>query len=122
MRSVLAICLLSLALPVLASNPGEPLDCSDFVFLIPGLSCTEAISNCVRIEDEKGNTTSLHDPLCFNSQGTAMDPEGHLYRIRWRNIGMCNGDPQRMNRVELLRTPGATAGSRCVRRLPLYAG
>ena len=34
--------------PASASNPGEPLDCSDWVFLEPGLSCTDfhVISRC----------------------------------------------------------------------------
>ena len=37
-----ALCLLStlLLLPTWASEPGNPLDCSDWVFLEPGLSCT----------------------------------------------------------------------------------
>ena len=27
--------------PCLASEPGQPLDCSNFVFLVPGFSCEE---------------------------------------------------------------------------------
>ena len=45
MRLVL-VCATSclLLLPTWASNPGEPLDCSDWVILEPGLSCTQFIS------------------------------------------------------------------------------
>ena len=40
MRYVVGLCLFALAAPLLASNPGEPLDCTDWVFLVPGLSCS----------------------------------------------------------------------------------
>ena len=48
MRYVVGLCLLVLAAPALASNPGEPLDCSDWVFLEPGLSCSYFVApgNC----------------------------------------------------------------------------
>ena len=40
MRSLIVGILFVLCLlPAWASNPGEPLDCSDWVFLEPGLSC-----------------------------------------------------------------------------------
>ena len=32
-----------LATPARASEPGQPLDCSDWVFLEPGLTCTTLI-------------------------------------------------------------------------------
>jgi len=39
-RIILSLILIALpSAPVIASNPGEPLDCSDWVFLEPGYSC-----------------------------------------------------------------------------------
>lgn len=38
MKCVVGLCLLALAAPVLASNPGEPMDCSDWVVVESGLS------------------------------------------------------------------------------------
>ncbi|MHC4089481.1 MAG: hypothetical protein ACYSVY_04240 [Planctomycetota bacterium] len=42
-RIVLFFVVPLLLLPVWASEPGEPLDCSDWVFLEPGLSCSVLI-------------------------------------------------------------------------------
>ena len=39
MRMILLVAVLALASPVLGSEPGQPLDCSDWVFLQPGLTC-----------------------------------------------------------------------------------
>jgi hypothetical protein len=42
MRQLSAVCMLALfALPAAASQPGQPLDCSDWVFLEPGLTCSD---------------------------------------------------------------------------------
>jgi hypothetical protein len=40
-----AACLVAccLVLPVWGSEPGEPLDCSDWVFVEPGFACDEAL-------------------------------------------------------------------------------
>ena len=35
-------------LPAWASEPGQPLDCSDMVFTEPGLTCTVVVSVSVR--------------------------------------------------------------------------
>ena len=93
-RIVLSVLGLVCLLPAWASEPGQPLDCSDWVFLEPGLVCTEFISDCVRVENEIGETTSIPDPMCFNSQGTAMDTQGALYRIRWRSVGCHKNENQ----------------------------
>ncbi len=38
-NSPLVLVVVVLSLPTSASNPGEPLDCSDWVFVEPGFSC-----------------------------------------------------------------------------------
>ena len=53
--TVAVVCLL----PAWASEPGEPLDCSDWVFLEPGLSCTPWVSFPCE-EDE--------NPFCGNTK------------------------------------------------------
>ena len=41
MRTLLVLCVLGVVcvLPVAASDPGQPLDCSDWVLLEPGYTC-----------------------------------------------------------------------------------
>ena len=39
-RVLLATLIALLLLPAWASEPGQPLDCDDWVFLEPGLSCS----------------------------------------------------------------------------------
>ena len=42
--------LVIVSLPAWASNPGEPMDCSDWVFVEPGLSGTTEIAHPCKIE------------------------------------------------------------------------
>lgn len=42
MARLFAAAVILVAVPVLASEPGQPLDCSDWVFLVPGLHCEYA--------------------------------------------------------------------------------
>jgi hypothetical protein len=75
---ILVVCLS----PAYASNPGEPLDCSDWVFLEPGFSC----SNRIPYPCE-----STFDPLLGSDDGfcgyrnlsdMAVDNTGTMYRLR----------------------------------------
>lgn len=43
-RRFAAVFVLFAFFPCLASEPGQPLDCSDWVFLEPGLSCTMLVT------------------------------------------------------------------------------
>jgi hypothetical protein len=67
MRTVLSAVVALLVLPAWASDPGEPLDCSDWVFLEPGLSCEMVIPP----DGIVPNLTDLVD----------IDNEGDFYRI-----------------------------------------
>ena len=57
------------ALPSLASEPGQPLDCSDWVFLEPGLSCVPWATGFGLLDE-----------------GTAMDSSGRLFRSQWASF------------------------------------
>jgi len=93
--TVLAIAAAFLS-PAWASNPGEPLDCSDWVFLEPGLSCSDVARPCA-------------DPL-FCQAGffaVSLDNEGRQYRLRETlPVALC-GTATTMLRSELVRFDGA---------------
>src|SRR5262249_55367633 len=42
-RVFVLLAVATLTMPVWASQPGHPLDCTDWVFLIPGLSCSSHV-------------------------------------------------------------------------------
>ena len=59
---------LVLALPAVASEPGQPLDCSDFVAIAPGFSCSvySASGNLdwrPWMMDKGTNAAWLRDPI-----------------------------------------------------------
>jgi hypothetical protein len=56
-----------------ASEPGQPLDCSDWVFLEPGLSCRMVVDPCgVNVPNE----------ACFNIPGRHADNSGGVLEVR----------------------------------------
>jgi len=61
----------------LASEPGQPLDCSDWVFLEPGLSCRMVIPECA--QDYNGY-------ICGNVAGRPADADGSILSIRMRSF------------------------------------
>ena len=87
MRLAIGLCLLALVAPVLASNPGEPLDCSDWVFLEPGISCT-AVHNC-------GPKTAPAGFPCSGLGAGAVDPSGQIIGVEKDQSGggTCNTTP-----------------------------
>ncbi len=68
-RLFAAVVILVAVLPALASEPGQPLDCSDWVFLKPGLSCS-ALS-C-------GGGDNYN--WCNEGTSPVIDNEGHMIR------------------------------------------
>ena len=52
--------------PASASDPGEPLDCSDWVFLEPGISCQVAVTPCSQGADQ----------LCGRGANLGIDNRG----------------------------------------------
>ncbi len=95
-RCLLAFVLMFSLPPVLASDPGQPLDCSDWVFLESGLSCT-VVADCSQISDEWCNQV---EALPLQS-----DNLGGLLRHRFLNLGpvLCDGDGWNTARWEILR-------------------
>lgn len=78
-------------LPAWASEPGQPMDCSDFVFLVPGLSCSMAVADC----------GSPPNPWCEGGS-VFLDNQGYRYRVREISTGEpCGGVS--IIRSELLR-------------------
>ena len=60
---------MTLATTTMASQPGEPLDCSDWVFMEPGLSCSVKIPvGCQMIDP----VTSGEPPFCSGGNGIAQ--------------------------------------------------
>jgi hypothetical protein len=118
----------------LASEPGQPLDCSDWVFLEPGMSCTQFIC-----------PSSDPDDCVNGNAGLVFDNEGRMIRIRtrsggtcgsryevvafegeeWRPIAFidrrCGGDAIRQNSFHLIEF-SATAGRLAIRMLSEHDG
>jgi len=76
--TTLGICFL-IVLPISASQPGQPLDCSDWTIIQPGITCGEADFPPVC----PGNA------ICSKTGTPPMDNAQHLFGIRKVNIGMC---------------------------------
>jgi hypothetical protein len=62
---------------VLASSPGQPLDCSDWVFLEPGLSCRIVVADCSQVDIGAG---------CANLSGRPSDGDGTTLIIETRSL------------------------------------
>ncbi len=101
---MLKICLpaliVSILLPAFASDPGQPLDCDDWTFLEPGLSCEvvgpvpcdSAFCESLRTSwsDEAGNRR-------------AFDNDGNLYMVRRTNTAeFCVFENNPIGRLELV--------------------
>ena len=109
---VLAILVAVCLPPALASEPGEPLDCSDWVFLESGLSCSTVIPHpCPLIEP--GGQSSPSSTLCNASNDhRAIDNDGHrlwVRRVRHPDDLFCGVVP--LWRIELDRIVGSEVES-----------
>jgi hypothetical protein len=102
-----------------ASQPGQPLDCSDWVFLMPGYSCSVVIA--------RGHCDPAYpggaNYVCQNSVGetSAMDNESDLLTFEIGPRGICPGGLMAIdNNFQLVRYVGSTRQviayieSRCV--------
>ena len=65
---LIALVLVVATVPAWASNPGEPLDCSDWVFLEPGLSCTTVIQYPCSL----GTRCTTESNMNFDNNGRAF--------------------------------------------------
>src|SRR5712691_1217955 len=99
-KGILVLVVAAFALPVSASQPCRPLDCSDWVILQPGLTCTAYYSfPC--------SSSYAITPQCvFSNDDRALDSEGNLLRVRRRPnpANICNG--QSLYRTELVAWTG----------------
>ncbi len=100
-RIALAVAVgIALATPARASEPGQPLDCSDWVFLEPGHDCSAWVPfPC----DPESN------PFCGGSAvGQVFDNAGRLFRTQKTlsyRVEACGG----LDRLEVLAYDGTTA-------------
>ena len=65
---------LTVLMPAIASQPGQPLDCSDWVFLEPGLSCQ------VVIPPPCGDWSNFEPRCVVSHDGRALDNQGRILR------------------------------------------
>ena len=99
--------------PALASQPGQPIDCADWVFHRAGLSCSEV--GAYPCAGTEGYTVGQH---CLPSQDVkAFDNTGGILSVRQVALPSCGG--LGINRVEIVRYDGdgeqvlADVSSRC---------
>ena len=108
---ILAVALLSS--PIWASNPGEPLDCSDWVFMEPGLACEEVLSYPCPV----GSFTDA-TPCIASQDIKSFDNEGNILAVREVDTGSSCGS-RALKRLELVRFRNGSEevlgylGSRC---------
>ena len=89
----MSILLFLIALPAAGSNPGEPLDCSDWVFLEPGLSCATL------------STFPCNEAECHPEGMTRqVDNEGRLLWITQTQLGSvdCGGSGFLLYRTQIV--------------------
>ncbi len=83
-------------LPALASEPGQPLDCSDWVFLQSGYTCHMILgSGSPPIEMPRG-------------AGSQFDNQGRLFRVTVRPVGDCGTASEGQFRTQLEWLNGGT--------------
>src|SRR5262249_6106629 len=97
MKLSLTILAIALSVPALASEPGQPLDCSDWVFLVPGLYCTTIAPF--------GTADSL--PNLNKGVQQAADNTGALYFLR-ETAGYGTAWTRDTGELDLVRSDGAT--------------
>jgi hypothetical protein len=92
----LSVLLVITFIPAWASNPGEPLDCSDWVFLEPGYSCSHFARPC-----ESSDT-------CFEGGAErVVDNDGGVLYLKAVQLPQCFSGKSNWRR-ELHRFDGAT--------------
>ena len=83
MRGIcLAAVALFLVLPALASEPGQPLDCSDWGIDEPGITCSVMVPDC-----GSEPTTGNRDFPCLHVAGSGFDAVGNLVGIEYLEPG-----------------------------------
>ena len=133
MRYTAGLFIVFALVPVLASNPGEPLDCDDWVFLEPGLSCSYRIPRpCPSPTGFGGNPVFA----CRSGNTIVTDNTGALYGVETISVrdasgefiecgcGTCGGGTTHIVRLSLKRWNGVTEEvvaylqSRCLSNSP----
>ena len=85
--------------PAWASEPGQPLDCSDWVFNDPGLSCSDAIPY---------PCATVNAGFCVVGNQGEIDNEGNIYRLQEIRGELASCGNRELIRLKLLRFDGET--------------
>ena len=96
MRPSACLFAIALCLPALASNPGEPLDCSDWVAVEPGVLC----------DDWLVDAGSSPWATFLPGDGKVPDNEGNLIRVYTRFLGEDPGCGKDIFRTQVVRFDG----------------
>ena len=98
MRTLIVVLAVLCFIPSWASDPGGPHDCSDWVFLEPGLSCTTLIPYPCDLDGPGGIEA------CTNTSGDDLDNTGRLFVLRGTQFAPACGVTSGLNlwRWELL--------------------
>ncbi len=93
-----AVLLVALACSdALASQPGQRLDCSDWIISKPGITCTQVIPPDCSATD-----------ACRKGSNIAMDNQGNLFTIRRVTTGTCGAGGDTYGHLELVMLSGQT--------------
>ena len=97
MKGILSASILAVVfvVPAFASNPGEPLDCSDWVFVEPGINCQVALDPCPAGSDQ----------LCGRGASLAIDNRNRFIFVRESGGGGAPCYPGDSGRVKNARVP-----------------
>jgi len=98
-----------------ASEPGQPLDCSDWVFMKPGFSCVPLIARGRCPQD----TVPVRNP-CYAGNASAVDNESNLITLEEVWVQDCPSGYGSISQLEIVRYVAgmrevvAYVASRCV--------
>ena len=100
--TILIISTLSLILPAWSSEPGERIDCSDWVFLSPGIQCTTVVP----YGDPNGDNDFR---IRVSDDWSAMSNDGRFVAVRLKptsNNATCGSTQVSLLRTELVLSDG----------------
>ena len=106
MKQLMILSVVACLAPAWASDPGEPLDCGDWVFLEPGLSC--AVFAPPQCTSDFCDSANLGTGQFIDEVGNhrAIATDGSVYMVRKKDTGQQCGEVWKVSRLELVRFDG----------------
>lgn len=100
-------------IPILASEPREPLDASDIVFFIPGLTATDFLPRCecdvpwcFNDLDRSDNSQAGDNRGPYVWDQPVIDADGYQYAFRHEGLVTCNGSWRKRRYIIRMSTSG----------------